>query len=100
MARPWESALHFEPTINCLTLHPVFPECFAPGVERRLILLLLLLWLLFWLSGSFRLRVLLLFWFTILVRLRVLLLVGFIGFGVPSSFGVGWLFFLVFFGLL
>ena len=31
MARPWKSALHFEPTINCLTLHLVYPKDFAPG---------------------------------------------------------------------
>ena len=30
MARLWESSLHFEPTINCLTLRPVCPEYFAP----------------------------------------------------------------------
>ena len=31
MARPWESALHFELTINYLTLRPIYPKDFAPG---------------------------------------------------------------------
>ena len=31
MARPWESALHFDPTISCLTLPLVYPKDFAPG---------------------------------------------------------------------
>ena len=31
MARPWESALHFEPTISYATLHLVCPKFFVPG---------------------------------------------------------------------
>ena len=30
MARPWESALHFEPTISCLTLRPKYPKDISP----------------------------------------------------------------------
>ena len=121
MARPWESALNFEPTINRLTLHPVCPECVAPGGRAASHFVVAVAPAVGLTLGSFRLRVLLLCRFTGSIRLRVLLLFWFTNFGVPSSFGVGcfgllctsfllwvltrilrvgWLFFLGCFGLL